>query len=140
MERKAHKVSEGDHQVRLMRWAAKQGTTIAELQLLYHIPNGGARDAATAARLRVEGVKAGVPDLHLPVARRGYHGLYVELKADGGKTSGGQDIWLARLRAEGYQALVCYGAQAAYEAIVTYLGLRVDTRLLSLDREPLQGT
>mgnify|MGYP004433785991 CR=1 FL=1 len=38
------------------------------------------RDARTAANLKRQGVKAGVPDLHLPVARGGYNGLYIELK------------------------------------------------------------
>lgn len=42
------------------------------------------RDKATAVALKRQGVKAGVPDICLPVARNGYHGLHIELKA--GKT------------------------------------------------------
>ncbi len=45
------------------------------------MPNGGKRDKATAAVLKRQGVKAGVPDIMLPAARAGYHGLYIELKA-----------------------------------------------------------
>lgn len=51
-----------------------------ELQLLYHVPNEGKRTWRTGARLKSEGLKPGVPDLCLPVARGKYHGLYVELK------------------------------------------------------------
>lgn len=131
------KVSEGDHQLRLMRWAAKQGITIPELQLLFHVPNGGARDASTAARLKVEGVKAGVPDLCLPVARKGYHGLWIELKAEGGTTSGEQKLWIARLNAEGFYATVAHGADRAYALLVDYLGIQAHSGLLTLDRAPM---
>lgn len=64
----------------LFRWAAFQSGRFPELALLYHVPNGGSRKKAEAGRFRAEGVKAGVPDLCLPVARGGFHGLYIELK------------------------------------------------------------
>ncbi len=131
------KTSEGDHQLRLMRWAAKQSLTIPELELLFHVPNGGARSASTAARLRLEGVKAGVPDLCLPVARRGYHGLWIELKAEGGSASAHQNRWLNALNANGHFATVLYGADAAYRCIVDYLGISQHQSLLTLDREPV---
>ena len=41
-----------------------------ELKLLHHCPNGGKRDRVSAAVLKRQGVKAGVPDLHLPVPKR----------------------------------------------------------------------
>lgn len=53
----------------LFRWAAFQSGRFPELALLYHVPNGGSRKKAEAGRFRAEGVKAGVPDLCLPVAR-----------------------------------------------------------------------
>lgn len=133
------KITEGDHQLRLMRWAAKQSLTIPELGRLFHVPNGGARDRSTAGRLRLEGVKAGVPDLMLPVPSRGYHGLWLELKADGGRTSSAQDDWLAFLNAQGYCALVCYGADEAYRHLVDYLDLHGHPDLLTLDREPIKA-
>jgi len=48
--------------------------------LLHHIPNGGLRDKREGARLKASGVIAGVCDLFLPMARRGAHGLYIEMK------------------------------------------------------------
>lgn len=72
----------------LFRWAEFASGKYPELRLMYHIPNGGARSKATAGRLKAEGVKAGVPDICLPVSRDGYHGLYIELKRErGGKIS-----------------------------------------------------
>lgn len=48
--------------------------------IIYAIPNGGLRDATTAAKMKMEGALAGVPDLHIPVARKGYASLYIEMK------------------------------------------------------------
>jgi hypothetical protein len=94
-----------------------------ELKLLYHIPNGGKRDKGTAVKLYRQGVKAGVPDLHLPVARGGYHGLYIELKVGKNKTTEKQKEWIAELNKQGYLAIVCYGWEEAAEQLINYLGL-----------------
>jgi hypothetical protein len=69
-----------------------------------------------------EGVKAGVPDLCLPVARGQYHGLYIELKRHrGGRTSDHQSEWLDALSAQGYKAALCYGWEQAAGTIIEYL-------------------
>ena len=56
-----------------------------ELKLLHHCPNGGKRDRVSAAVLKRQGVKAGVPDLHLPVPKGQYASLYIEMKYGNGK-------------------------------------------------------
>lgn len=66
---------ESGHQEALFSWAAYRTGLMPELQYMYHVPNGGKRDKATAAVLKRQGVKAGVPDIMLPAARAGYHGL-----------------------------------------------------------------
>ena len=48
--------------------------------LIYAIPNGGQRNVIVASKLKAEGVLSGVPDLHIPIAKKGFHGLYIELK------------------------------------------------------------
>lgn len=105
-----------------MDWAGWSCGKYPELALLYHIPNGGRRDRAEAARLKAEGVKAGVPDLCLPVARGGWHGLYIELKVPGNRPTQNQREWLEQLRGQGYAAVVCYGFDEARRAIEEYLG------------------
>ena len=80
---------ESGHQEAIIEWCAWNMQQYPELELLYHVPNGGKRDKATAAVLKRQGVKAGVPDLVLPVARCGYHGLYIELKAPGQDAAAG---------------------------------------------------
>ncbi len=106
-----------------MQWAEMAKGAHPELRMLYHIPNEGKRSRKTGARMRAEGLKKGVPDLCLPVARKGKHGLYIELKrSKGGKLSEAQSEWLDRLMAEGYAVAVCYGWENAAEVIERYLG------------------
>jgi len=57
----------------------------------FHVPNGGRRDARTGARLKREGVKAGVPDFMI-VARGSVCG-FIELKTEKGRLSEAQREW-----------------------------------------------
>jgi VRR-NUC domain len=108
-------------QVALFNWAYYQSRRMPELGLLYAIPNGGKRTKAVAGKLKAEGVKAGVPDICLPVARGEYHGLYIELKAEGGRASDSQRSWMAALAAQMYRVHLCVGWRAAKKVIEEYL-------------------
>lgn len=112
----------------LIRWAERQSGAHPELRLLYHIPNEGKRSKSTGARMRAEGLRTGVPDLCLPVARGGYHGLYIELKRVRDWTlSETQRQWIAALEAHGYRAVVCPGWTCAVNEITEYLSGRTRT-------------
>lgn len=115
--------TEAQHQINLMRWTLINRNVYPELALLHHIPNGGSRDYIEAKRLKEQGLKAGVPDLCLPVPRGIYHGLYLELKTDKGKLSDSQEWWLERLRQQGYYAIVCHGWHSAVQVVESYLKL-----------------
>ena len=93
---------ESGHQEALFSWAGYNMQRMPELEYLHHVPNGGKRDKATAIALKRQGVKAGVPDVVLPVPRGEYHGLYIELKA-------------------GSNTAICYSWQLAAELIERYL-------------------
>lgn len=112
---------EGGHQEALFEWAQYQLGEMPELEYMYHVPNGGKRDKATAVALKRQGVKSGVPDIVLPVARGGFHGLYIELKVGKNKATKNQERWIESLNSQGYYAIVCYGWQQAAEEIVKYL-------------------
>lgn len=98
-----------------------------ELKRLTHIPNGGKRGKFEAARLKLQGVRAGFPDYMLPVARRDYHGLYFELKKHDGSMTGEQRLEIEALSADGYLAACCWGDGAAIALMLWYLGVD-DTR------------
>ena len=108
-------------QVALFRWAGYQSKRLPELALMFAIPNGGKRNKATAGKLKAEGVKAGVPDICLPVANGKYHGLWIELKAGRNKPTQPQVQWHMRLSQQGYRVAVCYSWEAARDVIEEYL-------------------
>ena len=129
MRRRMNGATEADEQVLLMRWAAYSLGRYPKLRMLHHIPNGGSRNHAEAAHLRAQGVRPGVPDLCLPVARGGYHGLYIELKRRvGGRLSEEQKGWLEALRRNGYRAVRCDGWEDAARVIAEYLGGGADAQ------------
>lgn len=114
-------MSEAREQAALIRWSQLQSVKYPELELLYHIPNGGSRHIAEAAQLKRQGVKSGVPDLCLPVPRGSYAGLYIELKAGKNKPTDAQRKWLEQLTQQGYRAITCWGWEAARDEIMRYL-------------------
>jgi VRR-NUC domain len=89
---------------------------------MFSIPNGGQRNAIIGAQLKASGTKPGVPDIFLPIARNGFHGLWIELKTDKGVVSPKQMQWLANLSAQGYANRVCFGWIEAKQALLEYLG------------------
>ena len=70
--------TEHAHQKAIFCWAANNFNKWPELQLMFAIPNGGTRGDDKKSRtirggkLKAEGVKAGVPDIFLPVPRHKY--------------------------------------------------------------------
>ena len=113
--------TEDQEQAALFEWAAYSEHKFPGLSLMLAVPNGGKRNVVTAANLKRTGVKSGVPDIFLPVARNGKHGLWVELKrVKGGTVSANQKTWLAALSAQGYECVICRGWEAAREVIIKY--------------------
>ena len=84
-------------------------------------PNGGKRSIGLAVKLKREGVKSGVPDLCLPVARKGFTGLWVEMKKPGGTTSPAQAHWLAALAMHGHKTALCTSMESARDVLLDYL-------------------
>lgn len=114
---------EGQEQAALMQELALRYPEVHEL--IYHVPNGGHRVKAVAAKLKAQGVKAGIPDLVLPMARGGYFGLYIEFKAtvEPAPVSASRRDCLRRLSEQGYLAIVCRGHFDAMEQLRAYLRL-----------------
>ena len=125
--------SESAHQKAVFAWAALNLDKYPMLAYMHAIPNGGRRDAITAARMKAEGVKSGVPDIFLPwpkVDSRidnkesvGVHGLYIEMKIKGGKISDNQKRFIDYLNNNNYKVVICYNWQSAIESIESYLNV-----------------
>lgn len=70
--------------------------------IIYAVPNGGKRTLTEGAIKRYEGMTVGIPDLHIPVPRKGYASLYIEMKnGKAGRLSENQKEMIERLRSYG---------------------------------------
>lgn len=112
---------EDDEQEAVFEWALAMERVYPCLKLMYHTPNEGKRSAVTGARLKRKGLRPGVPDICLPCARGGYHGLYIELKVGDNKPTPAQREYMRSLEAEGYFVALCYSASAAVQLIDRYV-------------------
>ncbi len=125
------KHAEHEHQKALIDWARRvplpaaidvePGSHVADYLLA--IPNGGRRNPREGARLKAEGVKAGVSDLLLPLRRCGFAGLWLELKAPGETPTLSQSIWLDRMALAGYRATWADDWLDAAGKLAEYLGI-----------------
>lgn len=92
-----------------------------ELMLAFAIPNGGKRDARTAAMLKAEGVKAGVWDIFLPVPVGEYHGMWLELKVKPNKLTTEQGEFYQAMQPYGFDWFVAYTWREAFDKMLSYL-------------------
>lgn len=129
--RKPRRYLEHEQQALLFNWAILASSRYPELRLLHAIPNwAGVKGPREGAMRKRDGVKAGVPDVHLPVARGPYIGLWIEMKPPpalaGQKRlpTPDQKVWMAALREAGHRVEVCYSTQEARAVIEEYLSDR----------------
>ncbi len=112
---------EHQEQVALFRMAEQASVKYPELDLLNGSLNGVRLTIGQATKAKKAGMKRGYPDIFLPVQRKGYAGLYIEMKVKGGYLRSEQKAWLKRLKDEGYYCTVCYSALEAWDEIMAYL-------------------
>ena len=113
--------TEHAEQVKVIEWADSIPLIAGRV---YSIPNGSHKSPFMANKFKAEGLRKGYPDLGLDMARRGFHGLRIELKrVKGSKTSDEQIEWIEYLTAQEYYAVVCTGAVDAIRLIGWYLDL-----------------
>ena len=80
------KHQESDLQQACVKWFKLQYPNL----IIFSIPNGGSRNAIEAARLKIEGVLAGVADLMILKSNLKYYGLFIEMKIGKGRQSESQ--------------------------------------------------
>jgi hypothetical protein len=114
MKNQEHKL-----QVACVKWFRLQYPQYANL--LFAIPNGGARNAVTGAMLKAEGVTAGVPDLFLAVPKQGFFGLFIEMKVHPNKLTLEQKTMIELLQVQNYCCMVIYTFEQFETMITNYL-------------------
>lgn len=144
---------EHKHQVQFIRWAKHQRVDLEKspfhlpfaekletlFDYLYAVPNGGKRPqkqkmvrgkqvnySPEAAKLKAEGVKAGVLDICITAPVAPHHGLYMELKRPEGRDTSAPSIpktqkeFGEKMMRAGYQVAYCWGFDELVEAVTAY--------------------
>lgn len=114
-------MSEHTEQAALFEWAEINESRYPELCMLYAVPNGGHRHKSVAIKLKAEGVKAGVWDISLDVARGQYNGLKIEMKFGKNQLTEEQRFWGSKYKIAHYQTAVCWSWTEAASRILWYL-------------------
>lgn len=114
-------MSEHDEQVALFQWAEWMTTQYPRLKWMYAVPNAAKRSHQLASYMKAEGMKAGVPDVCVPIPTATHPGLYIEMKFGSNKPTIHQKEWLEYLESVGYATAVCYSFDDARMVIEDYL-------------------
>ena len=94
---------------------------LPEVQGIYAIPNAGKRGFKQAAMIKAEGLKKGCWDVCVPIARKNYHGLYIEFKY-GNNTLTPEQKWFEKFyQDQGYLTKVFKNSEEAFKFVVEYI-------------------
>jgi len=126
-------MSEASLQIACVEWFDYQFSRYKKL--LWAVPNGEKRDSKTVFRkgktvrysptggkVKKMGARAGVLDLQLAIARKGFHGLFIEMKYGKGRLSPEQKEYIELLTEQGYYCVVCNELLLFKSIITNYLG------------------
>lgn len=119
-------MSEAAEQIKVFEWAYWVKNKYPGIETMYHIANEGKRSASNGAYMKRQGLKSGVSDICVPVARCGYNNLYIELKTRNNKATKEQLKFIELINRYGGKALVVYEADNAIEVIKAYFEGRID--------------
>src|ERR1700677_4452141 len=98
-------------QAEIIEWAR----VVAPDVLIFHVPNGGKRSKAEAARLKWQGVVAGIPDL--AIVAPGARIRFIEVKTPDGNLSPAQRDIHGYLTALGSPPAICRSIDDARSAL-----------------------
>lgn len=114
---------EEDEQVALFDWADRMLHRYPELGWMFAVNNGLRLRPVIAIRARKAGTRKGVADICLPAPRRGFHGLWIEMKRQvGGRIEPEQRLFADAMLRQGYLWKCCHGWEQARAEIEAYLG------------------
>ena len=107
--------------IKFFDYARAVSNTNPAWNLAYHVPNE--RKASIQRRITMAraGVKAGIPDICIPVANEKYTALYIEMKVKPNKPSPVQTDVIRALNSVGNYACICWSADEAIEIATKYL-------------------
>lgn len=101
-----------------VRWQEKKNPL---LKTIFHVENERKCTPAQGARRKRKGVRAGIPDIIVPIPRGKYCGLVIELKTKNGKISKEQKEMLTLYEQLGHCIAILYSAEEAITFLKWYI-------------------
>lgn len=89
-------------------------------RLIIHIPNEGKRSPRYGKILKDMGMRAGVSDLFIAMARHGFNGAWIELKSKTGRLTKEQTEFLEDMKAQNYYTSVQFSLEETIDLIKWY--------------------
>lgn len=114
---KSGELSEESIHKAIMQWVRQQ-PSIAKLVL--HFPNEGKRSARYGKLMKDLGMRPGVSDLFIPMARHDYIGAWIEIKTSKGIVSKEQSLFLQDMIRQNYFIFVCRSIEMGIKIIQWY--------------------
>jgi hypothetical protein len=114
---KSGELSESAMQKTVMEWANVHPLLRG---FVIHIPNEGKRTSRYGKSLKELGMRPGVADLFVVMARHGYHGAWLELKSKNGILSNAQKEFLEDMAQQNYFTKTCFSIEDSIETINWY--------------------
>lgn len=99
--------------------------------IMWHTPNGARMQIGMAMKMKRMGMKKGVPDIFIAEPNGVWHGLFIELKREGGRCSDHQLDLMDSLAGRGYYVTTCYNFKEFMDVVNGYLKEEKPCRLLS---------
>lgn len=120
---------EHEEQAAFFVMAAYHENQYPELRWLHANVNGAAlmrkdpsqKFSRQAEKLKAEGLRKGILDVSLEVARGGYFGFWLEMKRKGNNLTPEQREFTAFLHEQGYYVGLAYTAEEAWDFLECYL-------------------
>lgn len=117
----APKISEDSELITVFQFIDLMANSDPRYEAIFHVANERKCSYITGRILKKKGVRAGVPDIIIPIASSGYHGLWIELKVKPNRLTPDQSRFIDLLIALGHCARVCWSATEAIELIKEYI-------------------
>jgi hypothetical protein len=118
------KISEDEIQKTFVQWLNLAKIKYEQLNLGFHVPNGGKRNGREAVKFKKLGVRAGVPDFIFLYPSNDKHGLILEFKTAKGYVSKVQKYWLEELEKNNYETHVVRDSLEAIEIVKKYFKIK----------------
>ena len=108
---------EDNMQIAAVEWFRLQYPNIA----IHHSPNGGKRTPFEANLFKRMGTRAGFADLFIICPKKGFHGLFIEMKTRKGTQTDFQKQFEQQVTKEGYLYTICRSIDDFIQQVESYL-------------------